>query len=197
MAKGDETRRLILRRGVETAYRIGLGGLTIGSLATITGLSKSGLYAHFRSKEALQLAVLDEARADFVATVVRPALVTPRGIPRLRVLFEHWENWGRVGRPGCCLFVKAANEFDQQEGVVRDELVQAHRDLQDTIAQIARSAIAEGHFRADVDPEQIATDLYGIMLALYLGCQLLADPAASDRAHRAFERLLSDAAPTA
>jgi AcrR family transcriptional regulator len=195
VAKGDETRRLILRRGVETAYRIGLGGLTIGSLAAITGLSKSGLYAHFRSKEALQLAVLDEARADFVANVVRPAVAVPRGIPRLRALFEHWSNWGSIGRPGCCLFVKAASEYDQQEGIVRDELVQAHRDLQDTIAQIARTAIAEGHFRSDVDPEQIATDLYGIMLALYLGCQLLAEPAAPARADRAFERLLSDAAP--
>ncbi len=197
MAKGDETRRLILRRGVETAYRIGLGGLTIGSLATITGLSKSGLYAHFRSKEALQLAVLDEARADFIATVIRPALTAPRGIPRLRVLFEHWSTWGSEGRPGCCLFVKAANEFDQQEGVVRDELVQAHRDLRDTIAQIARTAVAEDHFRTDVDPEQVATDLYGIMLALYLGAQLLADPAARQRADRAFERLLADAAPAA
>lgn len=195
MAKGDETRRLILQRGVETAYRIGLGGLTIGSLAVATGLSKSGLYAHFRSKEALQLAVLDEARDEFTETVIRPALTTPRGIPRLRALYQHWSKWGVAGRPGCCLFVKAANEFDQQEGVVRDHLMQAHRDLQDTIAQIARTAISEGHFGSDVDPEQVATDLYGIMLSLYLGSQLLADPAAQRRADHAFEHLLRDAAP--
>lgn len=196
MAKGDETRRLILRRGVETAYRIGLGGLTIGSLAVVTGLSKSGLYAHFRSKQALQLAVLDEARTDFGDRVVRPALAAPRGIPRLRALYQHWSTWGRAGRPGCCLFVKAANEFDQQEGPVRDELVQAHRDLLDSIAQIARTAISEGHFAADTDPDQVAIDLYGIMLAFYHGCHLLADPDADRRAGVAFERLLRDAAAT-
>ncbi|MFC7621827.1 TetR/AcrR family transcriptional regulator [Microlunatus sp. GCM10028923] len=193
MAKGDETRRLILQRGVETAYRIGLGGLTIGSLAVVTGLSKSGLYAHFRSKQALQLAVLTEARTDFGDRVVRPALAIPRGIPRLRALFEHWSSWAAVGRPGCCLFVKAANEFDQQEGPVRDELVQAHQDLLDSIAQIARTGISEGHFRPDTDPEQLATDLYGIMLAFYLSSQLLADPNAERRARQAFERLLADA----
>lgn len=196
MAKGDETRRLILRRGVETAYRIGLGGLTIGSLAVVTGLSKSGLYAHFRSKQALQLAVLVEARTDFGDRVVRPALAASRGVPRLRALFDHWSTWGRAGEPGCCLFVKAANEFDQQDGPVRDELVQAHRDLLDSIAQIARTGIAEAHFAADTDPDQVAIDLYGIMLAFYHGTHLLADPDADRRAEVAFERLLGDAAAT-
>ncbi|MFF8345762.1 TetR/AcrR family transcriptional regulator [Cellulosimicrobium funkei] len=82
MTKGDETRQAILHRGVEAAYRVGLTGLTIGELASATGMSKSGLYAHFRSKESLQLAVLGQARAEFIDTVVAPALRTPRGEPR-------------------------------------------------------------------------------------------------------------------
>ncbi|MGH9032837.1 MAG: TetR/AcrR family transcriptional regulator, partial [Acidimicrobiia bacterium] len=173
--------------------RVGLGGLSIGTLATGTGMSKSGLFAHFGSKESLQLEVLAQARAEFVDTVVRPALAVPRGEPRVRALFERWLACGRARMPGGCLFVKAATEFDEQDGPVRDQLVRDHRDLYDSIAQIFRTGIAEGHFRADADPDQFAADLDGVMLAFYHANRLLDDPAAEARARNAVEALLKSA----
>jgi AcrR family transcriptional regulator len=193
MSKGALTREAILHHGVEVAYRVGLGGLSIGTLASGTGMSKSGLFAHFGSKESLQLEVLARARAEFIDTVIRPALAMPRGEPRVRALFEQWLACGRARMPGGCLFVKAATEFDEQTGPVRDQLVRDHRDLQDSIAQIFRTGIAEGHFRDDVDPEQFASDLNGVMLAFYQANRLLDDPTAERRARNAFEALLSAA----
>ncbi|HMG29602.1 MAG TPA: TetR/AcrR family transcriptional regulator [Jiangellaceae bacterium] len=193
MSKGALTRQAILHHGVEVAYRVGLGGLSIGTLATGTGMSKSGLFAHFGSKESLQLEVLAQARAEFVDTVVRPALAMPRGEPRVRALFEQWLACGRARMPGGCLFVKAATEFDEQDGPVRDQLVRDHRDLYDSIAQIFRTGIAEGHFRADADPDQFAADLDGVMLAYYHANRLLDDPAAEARARNAVEALLNSA----
>lgn len=195
MSKGERTREAILHHGVETAYRVGIGGLTIGALATATGLSKSGLFAHFKSKEALQLDVLTQARQEFIDMVIRPALATKRGELRVRELFERWLECGRTRQPGGCLFVKAAAELDEQIGPVRDQLAQDHRDLYDTIAQIFRTGIAEGQFREDADPVQFAADLDGVMLAFYHAHRLLDDPDSENRARRSFEALL-DAART-
>ncbi|MCB7135071.1 TetR/AcrR family transcriptional regulator [Cellulosimicrobium marinum] len=196
MSKGEETRQEILHRGVEAAYRVGLSGLTIGELARATGLSKSGLYAHFRSKESLQLAVLGQAREEFVDTVVGPALRAPRGEPRLRDLFERWLACDLRQHPGGCLFVKAATELAAQDGPVRDQLVRDHQDLYDAVAQVFRTCVAEGGYRDDVDPQQFASELYGVMLALHHAHVLMADPEAERRARRSFEALL-DAARTA
>lgn len=193
MAKGEETRQAILHQGVEVAYRVGLTGLTIGELARATQMSKSGLYAHFRSKEALQIAVLGQARAEFVDAVVLPALRTARGEPRLRELFERWLRCDLVQQPGGCLFVKAATELAAQPGPVRDQLVRDHQDLSDAVAQVYRTCVAEGGFRDDLDPAQLASDLYGIMLALHHAHAFMADPAAEARARHAFEALLDAA----
>src|SRR6266550_690916 len=110
--KGATTRQAVLERATQLASRVGLGGLTIGTLADELELSKSGLFGHFRSKEALQIQVLDHAAARFVESVVRPALHEPRGEPRMRALFERWLDWGRSSpMPGGCLFVAAATEL--------------------------------------------------------------------------------------
>lgn len=193
MTKGAATKQAILHQGVEAAYRVGLSGLTIGELAGATGISKSGLYAHFRSKEALQLAVLARARAEFTDTVIRPALAAPRGEPRVRELFERWLECGRLRLPGGCLFVKASTELDEQQGPVRDQLARDHKDLYETIAQIFRTGIAERHFREDADPDQFAVDLDGVMLAFYHWHRLLNDPLAETRARRSFGALLAAA----
>jgi AcrR family transcriptional regulator len=191
VGKGEETRLAVLDQAVELARRVGLGGLTIGSLAEQAQLSKSGLFGHFHSKEGLQLQVLEHARAGFEETVARPALRSPRGEPRIRELFERWLRWDAM--PGGCPFVAAATEFDDQPGPVRDRLVRDQRDLFDMIATVFRTGIAEGHFRADADADQFAQDFYGVVLANHHVIRLLGDARAESRARSAFEALLDAA----
>ena len=188
MGKGEKTRLAVLDEAVDVARRVGLSGLTIGTLAEQTSLSKSGLFGHFRSKEALQVQVLEHARTVFEDAVARPALRAPRGELRLRALFERWLAWD--SRPGGCPFVAASTEFDDQPGVVRDQLVRDHRDLLELIATVFRTGISEGQIRPDADADQFAQDFYGILLGQHHLARLLDDPRARDRAWRAFEQLL-------
>jgi AcrR family transcriptional regulator len=193
MTKGELTRQTVLDEAARVASRVGLGGLTIGSLASSTRLSKSGLFAHFQSKESLQLQLLAHTRARFVDLVVRPALASPRGEPRVRELFRRWLEWDADALTGGCLFIQASAEFDAQPGPVRDRLATDQRDWMETIAQVFRTGVAEGQFRLDADPEQFAYDLYGAMLAFHHSSRLLGDPGAAARATRTFEALLASA----
>jgi AcrR family transcriptional regulator len=197
MGKGEATKLAVLDEAAELASRVGLGGLTIGSLAAATELSKSGLYAHFASKEALQVEVLQRARDRFTDAVMRPALATARGEPRLRAIFERWIAWQSEGLAGGCLFVDAASEFDDQEGPVRDELVRAERDKAESIAIVVGTAVSEGHFRDDVDVGQFAYELEGIILAHHHARRLMRDRRAGERAHLAFDRLVESCRPRA
>lgn len=198
MGKGDQTREAILERAIRLASEVGLEGLTIGRLAGALDLSKSGLFAHFASKEALQVQTLERAAERFVDVVVRPALAEPRGEPRLRALFERWLRWpDEVPQPGGCIFVQAAVELDDRPGPARDRLVALQRAWLASIASAVKGARAEGHLRRDVDPEQFAFELYGIMLSTHHATRLLRDPRAAARARRAFERLLAAARPLA
>ncbi len=191
MSKGETTRAAILDRASELASEVGLEGLTIGSLADELGLSKSGLFAHFRSKEALEVQVLEHIAARFIEIVVRPALKAPRGEPRLRALFERLLEWPtRHELPGGCPLISAVSELDSRPGPARELLVRQQRDWLDTIATIVRTALAEGHFRKDVDPEQFAYELYGIEFAYHHALRLLEDPKAARRARTAFEALM-------
>jgi len=194
MSKGEETRLAILDRAVRLASEVGLTGISIGKLAEALGMSKSGLFAHFQSKETLQLQVLGRASHVFVQEVVRPALAAPRGEPRLSALFELWLAWTKTSTlPGGCLFVAAAAELDDRPGPVRDRLVSLQRDWLDLMANVARTAVGEGHFRADVDTEQFAHDLYAVMLGYHHAARLLRDPKADERARAGFERLCGTA----
>jgi AcrR family transcriptional regulator len=194
--KGERTRTAILDRATSLASQVGLTGLTIGVLADDLHLSKSGLFAHFKSKEALQIDVLDHAADRFRDTVVRPALQEPRGAPRIRALFERWLAWERdVALPGGCLFVAATAELDDRPGPVRDRLVALQRDWITAIAVSFRKGIEAKRFRRDADPAQLAQDLHGIMLSYHLHTRLLGDAGAEGRARRAFDRLLEDVMP--
>ncbi|WP_258724905.1 TetR/AcrR family transcriptional regulator [Cellulomonas sp. NS3] len=193
LPKGRRTRDAVLTRGVELACRVGLGGLTIGGLADEVGMSKSGMYAHFGSKQALQLAVLDAAAEEFATTVIVPALRAPRGVPRVRALAELWIRCGLERQPGGCLFVKASTELDEQDGPVRDRLREQHQQLAQSIARMVAGGVTEGQLRPDTDAEQFATDLHGVMLAMYHGYRLLSDPAAERHARTAIDRLLDAA----
>jgi AcrR family transcriptional regulator len=194
MGKGDQRRQVILEAAAQTASRLGLEGLTIGQLASDLGLSKSGLFAHFQSKEALQVQTLRHAAELFVDRVVRPALKAPRGERRLRALFERWLAWAEADvLKGGCLFVAAATELDDLDGPARDELVRQQRDWLELIANVARTGIAEGDFRPRLDGEQLAYDLYGVMLAYHHARRLLRDPRAPQRARSAFDALVEAA----
>jgi AcrR family transcriptional regulator len=194
MGKGDETREAVLREALAQSSQVGLRGITIGGLAESTGMSKSGLFAHFGSKDELQTAVMDYAADWFTQLVIRPALKEPRGEPRLRALFERWLGWGGFSDyalPGGCIFVAVASEFDDApDSPVRTKVVQTERDLLDTLETVVRGGIAEGQFRQDGDPAQVAHDMMAIVLGYNFSARLLRDPAAQDRARTAFERVL-------
>jgi len=189
LAKGAATKDAVLDQAVRIAGRLGLSGLTIGTLASATGMSKSGLFAHFGAKEALQLQVLARARDEFADRVLRPAIRAPRGEPRVRALFE---NWLEVGTEpgGPCLFASAGMEFDDQPGVVRDQVIRDHTDFAEAVQQIFRTGISEGQFRPAADDVQFQHDLLGIMLAVFHSFRLLGDAQSQLRARTAFERLL-------
>jgi AcrR family transcriptional regulator len=189
VSKGETTREVILDAASRLARTVGLGGMTISTLAANTDLSKSGLYAHFRSKESLQLQVLEHAKARFVAEVIVPALATPRGEPRVRALFERKLWWN--AQPGGCIFTAASIELDDQPGPVRDRVVRDQRDWLDTLAEVFRSGLKEGQFRADADPEQFAFEADGVMLSYHMCKRLLGDETAESRARQAFDTILA------
>jgi AcrR family transcriptional regulator len=196
MTRKAETREAILDHAVRIASEVGLEGLTIGRLASALDLSKSGLFAHFGSKDALQVEVLERAAARFVEVVVRPALAAPRGEARLRALFERWLRWPReVPQPGGCIFVQAAAELDDRPGAARDRLVALERDWLATIARVVRGAQAEGQLRSDLDPEQVAFELHAVMLGWHHASRLLRDRSAVERARRSLDRLIDSARP--
>jgi AcrR family transcriptional regulator len=191
VSKGDLTRRAIIERALDRAGEVGLEGVTLGVLAEDLQLSKSGLFAHFKSKEALQLEVLEAAVQRFIDQVVLPALSEPRGEPRVRALMDHHLRWiAGYGRRGGCVFMALSYEYDDRPGAIRDRLVVGQRDWVDTITRAAEIAIAEGHFRADLDPAQFAYEFLGIGFAYHHATRLFVDPAAETRARTAFSTLI-------
>ena len=192
MSKGHGTKKVILETALKTVSTYGFGHLSIGGLAAAVGLSKSGVYAHFQSKEQLQIQILETAANRFIKTVVAPALAEPRGEPRIRALFANWLSWSHASfLPGGCIFIAAANEFDDDAGPVRDFLVQGQKDWIANLSLAAQIGITEGHFRADLDSDQFAYDFYSIVLAYHHFSRLLSDPKADSRCHDAFENLLA------
>jgi AcrR family transcriptional regulator len=191
------TRSTILEQAMKLASQVGLSGLSIGHLAQDLKLSKSGVFAHFQSKEALQIQVLETAAERFVEEVVRPALSQPRGEPRLRALFERWLAWAKSQRtPGGCLFVAASVELDDRPGPVRDRLVELQREWLALMANVVKAGIEERKLRNDTDPEQFAHDLHATMLGYHHASRLLQDPRAEARAHAAFDSLIGACRPT-
>jgi AcrR family transcriptional regulator len=196
LSKGEATRERILEMAARLAAREGLRGLSLSQLADSLGVSKSGLFAHFRSKEELQVETLRAFAVKFVEQVLKPAFARPRGLPRLRAAFERWLRWTvDPSFPGGCLFVAAATELDDCEGRARDFLVQSERELLGMIAQSARLAVEEGHFRADLDCDQFAFEQHAILLGFNHSRRLLREAKAERRARDAFEALVRASQP--
>lgn len=195
MSKGLQTRERILDTAFRLAARDGLEGLSLSGLAGELGMSKSGLFAHFGSKEELQLEMLRTASDRFVSNVMVPSFRQPRGLPRIKALAENWRRWAAdPSLPGGCIFVAASTELDDREGPVRAFVVDQQRALLEAVARAARMAIEEGHFRRDLDVEQFAFEFEGIYLVFHHAQRLLRDAAAAARARRAVARLVEDAA---
>ena len=191
--RGEETRRRILEQAFDVATCEGLEGLTIGRLAQALQLSKAGLFAHFGSKEELQLATIQTARDRWIARIVQPAMREPRGLARLIALYERNMLYAHDSEGGC-FFAAASAEFDSRPGPVRDRIAELMREWLATQAKAVRLAIAEGHLRADVDPEQLAFELQALKLGANWARELLADERANARALRAAHARLATSA---
>jgi AcrR family transcriptional regulator len=198
MRKGAVTRERIVARAIELASTEGVTGVTLGRLADAIGMSKSGLFAHFKSREELELQILDTVIQAYRREVVEPAMATPSGIERFRVLFDGWLAWMRETErmPGGCIITQAAAELDDQPGPARDLLAEAEGRWYETLTAFARSAVRMGAFRTDLDPALFAFQLKSIFLGTEHARRLLQDPLAYDHARGAFEALLLSARAT-
>lgn len=189
--KGEETRAAILAVAVEQASAGGFESLTIGSLAEKTGMSKSGLFAHFGSKLDLQIAALDEAARQFSEAVMLPAMKAPRGLKRLRAIFDGWISWPqRASLPGGCPVDAATREYQHQPGPMRDAVIERQKQLGREMSKAVHMCIETGELRADTDAGQVAFEMFGIILASYRTEPMLGSAEADRRARAAFDRLV-------
>jgi AcrR family transcriptional regulator len=181
---------------VQQASAAGFESLTIGSLADKIGMSKSGLFAHFGSKLELQIATLDEAARLFTESVFLPAMKMPRGVKRLRALFENWLTWTqRASLPGGCPVDAATREYIHQPGAMREAALERQKLLDRELTKAVQMAIDTGELSPEADASQLAYDMTGIVLASYRTALILGAEEAGRRARSAFERLIQSHSP--
>ncbi len=193
--KGAQTRDLILGRAYALACVDGLEGLTIGAVAEQVGMSKSGVFAHFGSREELQLATLDRAGELFLGSVLVPALKERRGLARLRAIHDRWAEWVRHEDDGGCLFLAAATEYDDRPGAIRERLLRLEEAWRGQLAHAVRLAVETGELDPATEPEQFAFEMYALALAIHHDAGLTGHADAAARGLRAFERLIRSYQP--
>ena len=191
LQKGQQTRAAILEAALSLASHMGLEGLSIGALAELMQMSKSGVFAHFGSREELQISVIREYHRRFEEEVFFPAMDEARGLPRLRALFERWVRRVSVELDSGCIYISGAVEFDDRPGPVRDALAAMVQAWQAALERAIHLAIEEGHLRADTDPLQMLFETHGLILALHHDARFLRLPGAVDRARAGFDRILA------
>ena len=189
MPKGISTKQDIINRGLEMASQLGLECITIGLLAKETSLSKSGLFAHFKSKENLQLEILRHAADDFTNKVILPALKVQAGVTRIKALVKNWIDWGNKISGGC-IFVTAGTEYSDRPGKVRNLLIQQQEQWIESLRRIAKSAIKAGDFREGIDVDQFAFELYSLLLGFHYYYKLLDDKKVIQKQEVALDQLL-------
>ncbi|MFD0666796.1 TetR/AcrR family transcriptional regulator [Ramlibacter sp. MAHUQ-53] len=190
LPKGQQTKAAILDAALSLAGNVGLEGLSIGALAEVTGMSKSGVFAHFGSREELQISVIREYHRRFEDEVFRPALQAPRGLPRLRALFARWMQRSSQEIDSGCIYISGAVEFDDRPGPVRQALVDTVNTWLAALGRCIAQAKAEGHLREDTDDAQVLFELHGLILALHYEARFLRAPGSVARAESGFENLL-------
>ena len=191
LQKGQQTRAAILDAALGLASHIGLEGLSIGALAEVMQMSKSGVFAHFGSREELQISVIREYHTRFEEEVFFPAVQAPRGLPRLRALFEHWIRRVSVEVDSGCIYISGAVEFDDRPGPVRDALAQMVLAWHAALDRAIRIAVDTGDLQPQTDSTQVLFELHGLILALHHDARFLRIPGALDRARTGFERILA------
>jgi AcrR family transcriptional regulator len=189
--KGQQTRAAILDAALGLASHMGLEGLSIGALAEIMQMSKSGVFAHFGSREELQISVVREYHRRFEEEVFFPAIEEPRGLPRLRAMYERWVRRVSVETDSGCIYISGAVEFDDRPGPVRDALASMVRTWHAALHRAIEQAVEEGQLGGGTDPTQLLFELHGLVLALHHDARFLRLPGAPDRARAGFERALS------
>ena len=191
LQKGQQTRAAILEAALALASQMGLEGVSIGALAEVTQMSKSGVFAHFGSREELQISVVREYHAKFSDEVFAPAMRAQRGLPRLRALFERWLKRVSVEIDAGCIYISGAVEFDDRPGPVRDALVGMVQTWQLALERAIGLAVQEGHLRQDTDPRQMLFEVHGLILALHHDARFLRHPGAEERARAGFDNVLA------
>src|SRR5258706_9256364 len=190
LMKGQQTRAAILEAALGLAANMGLEGLSIGALAEVTHMSKSGVFAHFGSREELQISVVREYHNKFEEEVFFPAMREARGLPRLKALFQRWVHRVSMELDSGCIYISGAVEFDDRPGPVRDALASMVLAWQAALEKSVNMAVEEGRLNPDIDPLQLVFELHGLILALHHDARFLRNAAAPDRGRTAFERLV-------
>jgi AcrR family transcriptional regulator len=190
MRKGELTRAAILDVALDLASREGLEGLTIGLLADKMNMSKSGVFAHFGSREDLQIEVVKLYHQQFEQEVFFPSMKEARGLPRLQNMFARWVKRVTVEIASGCIYISGAVEYDDRPGAIREELVRMVLAWQGALLRCAKQSIEMGHLRADTDAEQFVFEMHALVLALHHDARFIKRPGAVDRAQAGFERLL-------
>ena len=191
-AAASPTRSKILEHGLDLVSTCGLSGITVGTLAERTGMSKSGLFAHFGSREEIQLGLLDYTAQFAGMHVIAPAMRAKEGLPRLRALVSHWLGWTkRAGLTGGCPVAAGMFELDDLETPIRARLLAMEKKWRRLLSDLTEQAMTLGHLRRDLDVDQFVWELCGIYLSHHASLRFVRDPKANSRADRAFEGLLS------
>ncbi len=191
MKKGEMTKVAILDAALELAAIDGLDGITIGLLAERLGMSKSGVFAHFGSREDLQITVLKTYEERFAVAVLKSALAEPRGLPRLRKIVNNWLEHSALEAQTGCIWISGASEFDDKPGPIRDVLVAMVQQWQSELTRAIVQACEQGQLRSDLDTEQLVFEIYGLILVLHHDARLLKSANAMNRARDSMERLFN------
>ncbi|MEY4420890.1 MAG: hypothetical protein RLZZ498_1486 [Pseudomonadota bacterium] len=188
--KGQQTKATIVDAALGLATQIGLEGLSIGAVAEVAHMSKSGVFAHFGSREELQLSVIREYHDRFESEVFAPILTAPRGVPRLRQLFANWTQRTSAEIDSGCLYISGAAELDDRPGPVRDALARSVKTWLKAVHRTVVQAREEGHLAADTDAEQMVFEVHGLILALQYDARFLRSSKSLARTLRGFENIL-------